>query len=57
MTALAPLPYSVQWADTHITLLNQQALPSITEFIELHSVDDVYDSILTLKVRGPQQLD
>ncbi|MEF2096672.1 S-methyl-5-thioribose-1-phosphate isomerase [Bacillus sp. CFBP9009] len=52
MTTLAPLPYSVQWADTHITLLNQQALPSITEFIELHSVDDVYDSILTLKVRG-----
>lgn len=52
MTKLAPLPYSVQWADTHITLLNQQALPSITEFIELHSVDDVYDSILTLKVRG-----
>ncbi|MFS0764531.1 S-methyl-5-thioribose-1-phosphate isomerase [Peribacillus phoenicis] len=52
MTKLAPLPYSVQWADSHITLLNQQALPSITEFIELHSVDDVYDSILTLKVRG-----
>ncbi|GAB6255691.1 S-methyl-5-thioribose-1-phosphate isomerase [Peribacillus sp. NPDC055009] len=52
MTTHAPLPYSVQWADTHITLLNQQALPSITEFIELHSVDDVYDSILTLKVRG-----
>lgn len=52
MTTIAPLPYSVQWDDTHITLLNQQALPSITEFIELHSVDDVYDSILTLKVRG-----
>ncbi|MGE7184542.1 S-methyl-5-thioribose-1-phosphate isomerase [Peribacillus sp. NPDC006672] len=52
MTTLAPLPYSVQWDDTHITLLNQQALPSLTEFIELHSVDDVYDSILTLKVRG-----
>ncbi|MEP9409643.1 S-methyl-5-thioribose-1-phosphate isomerase [Peribacillus frigoritolerans] len=52
MTTLAPLPYSVHWDDTHITLLNQQALPSITEFIELHSVNDVYDSILTLKVRG-----
>lgn len=52
MTTIAPLPYSVHWDDTHITLLNQQALPSITEFIELHSVDDVYDSILTLKVRG-----
>ncbi|PAK36260.1 S-methyl-5-thioribose-1-phosphate isomerase [Peribacillus simplex] len=52
MTTLAPLPYSVHWDDTHITLLNQQALPSITEFIELRSVDDVYDSILSLKVRG-----
>ncbi|MGM1033778.1 MAG: S-methyl-5-thioribose-1-phosphate isomerase [Bacillota bacterium] len=52
MTTLAPLPYSVHWDETYITLLNQQALPSITEFIELRSVDDVYDSILTLKVRG-----
>ncbi|WP_340371543.1 S-methyl-5-thioribose-1-phosphate isomerase [Peribacillus sp. FSL E2-0218] len=52
MTTIAPLPYSVQWDNTHITLLNQQALPAITEFIQLHSVEDVYDSILTLKVRG-----
>ncbi|MCK1991121.1 S-methyl-5-thioribose-1-phosphate isomerase [Peribacillus muralis] len=52
MTTTAVLPYSVQWDNSHITLLNQQALPAITEFIELQSVDDVYDSILTLKVRG-----
>lgn len=52
MTTTIPLPLSVQWKDTHITLLNQQALPSKTEFIELYTVKDVYDSILTLKVRG-----
>jgi methylthioribose-1-phosphate isomerase len=52
MTTTTPLPYSVQWNDTYITLLNQQALPSITEFIDLYTVEDVYDSILTLKVRG-----
>ncbi|MFJ7830259.1 S-methyl-5-thioribose-1-phosphate isomerase [Peribacillus sp. NPDC097264] len=52
MTTTTPLPYSVQWNDTHITLLNQQALPSKIEFIELFTVKDVYDSILTLKVRG-----
>ncbi|KQU25287.1 methylthioribose-1-phosphate isomerase [Bacillus sp. Leaf13] len=52
MTTTTPLPYSVQWDDTHITLLNQQALPTITEFIKLYSVEDVFDSILTLKVRG-----
>ena len=52
MTTTIPLPYSVQWNDTYITLLNQQALPSKTEFIELFTVKDVYDSIVTLKVRG-----
>lgn len=51
-TTTTALPYSVQWDDTHITLLNQQALPTITEFIKLYSVEDVFDSILTLKVRG-----
>ena len=46
------LPYSVKWNDTHITILNQQVLPSITEFIDLYTIEDVFDSIVTLKVRG-----
>ena len=46
------LPYSVKWNDTHITILNQQVLPNITEFIELYTIEDVFDSIVTLKVRG-----
>ena len=48
----ASLPYSVQWNDSYITILNQQALPQITEFINLYTIDDIYDSIVTLKVRG-----
>lgn len=52
MTTTTPLPYSVQWNDTYITLLNQQVLPSKIEFLKLNTVEDVYDSILTLKVRG-----
>ncbi|WP_409294595.1 S-methyl-5-thioribose-1-phosphate isomerase [Peribacillus sp. SCS-26] len=46
------LPLSIQWNDTHITILNQQALPQKTEYLELHTLEDVYDSIVTLKVRG-----
>ncbi|WP_026692257.1 S-methyl-5-thioribose-1-phosphate isomerase [Peribacillus kribbensis] len=46
------LPCSIQWNDTHITILNQQELPLKTEFLELYTLEDVYDSIVTLKVRG-----
>ena len=52
MTTGIQLPYSVQWNDTYITLLNQQALPAVTEFIDLYTVEDVYESITSLKVRG-----
>ncbi|WP_031404883.1 S-methyl-5-thioribose-1-phosphate isomerase [Geobacillus vulcani] len=46
------IPRSVEWRETHITILNQQKLPSVTEYIDLHTVEDVYDAIATLKVRG-----
>ncbi len=52
MTTTLPLPRSVQWSDTHITLLNQQALPLSIEYLELHTLEDVWDAIKTLKVRG-----
>ncbi|WP_110927817.1 S-methyl-5-thioribose-1-phosphate isomerase [Bacillus massiliglaciei] len=52
MTIQTALPYSIQWKGDHISILNQQALPHITEFIKLQSVEDVFDSIVTLKVRG-----
>ncbi|WP_419881087.1 S-methyl-5-thioribose-1-phosphate isomerase [Peribacillus sp. B-H-3] len=52
MQKTTDIPSSIQWKDTHITILNQQALPQITEFIDLYTIQDVFDSITTLKVRG-----
>lgn len=46
------IPVSVEWREDHIKLLNQQALPECTEYIKLETIEDVYDSIVTLKVRG-----
>ncbi|WP_027408386.1 S-methyl-5-thioribose-1-phosphate isomerase [Anoxybacteroides tepidamans] len=46
------IPRSVEWNDTHITILNQQKLPLTTEYLELREISDVRDAIATLKVRG-----
>jgi methylthioribose-1-phosphate isomerase len=43
---------SVQWKDDHILLLDQQKLPHVTEFIKLTTIEDVWESIHSLKVRG-----
>ena len=42
----------VQWNKESITLLDQRLLPHKTEFIELRTIKDVWDSIFELKVRG-----
>ncbi|PLT28970.1 S-methyl-5-thioribose-1-phosphate isomerase [Peribacillus deserti] len=52
MQKVTTIPYSIQWNESHITILNQQELPLKTEFLELHTLEDVFDSIVTLKVRG-----
>ncbi len=52
MTATTSLPLSVEWKDTYIQLLDQQKLPQETVFLELKTIDDVFDAIVTLKVRG-----
>ncbi|WP_417897151.1 S-methyl-5-thioribose-1-phosphate isomerase [Bacillus haimaensis] len=52
MTTLTNIPLSVEWKDTHIRLLDQQKLPHETVFLELCTLQDVFDAILTLKVRG-----
>ncbi|WP_421385091.1 S-methyl-5-thioribose-1-phosphate isomerase [Bacillus salacetis] len=43
---------SVEWKDDHILLLDQQKLPHVTEFIKLRTIEDVWESIHSLKVRG-----
>ncbi|WP_088009010.1 S-methyl-5-thioribose-1-phosphate isomerase [Indiicoccus explosivorum] len=46
------VPVSVTWQDGRLTILDQQKLPHVTEFIELETIEDVYDAILALNVRG-----
>ncbi|MBB2479567.1 S-methyl-5-thioribose-1-phosphate isomerase [Bacillus sp. APMAM] len=46
------IPISVEWKEDHIKLLNQQNLPHHTDYINLTTIEDVYDAIVTLKVRG-----
>lgn len=52
MANLLSIPRSVEWNETHITILNQQKLPFQTEYLELKELEDVWDAIATLKVRG-----
>lgn len=52
MTVTTGLPLSVEWKDTYIRLLDQQQLPHDTVYLDLKTIDDVYDAIVTLKVRG-----
>ncbi len=46
------IPLSIKWNDGKLTILDQQKLPHVIEYVELNSLEDVYDAILTLKVRG-----
>ncbi|MCC3358668.1 S-methyl-5-thioribose-1-phosphate isomerase [Bacillus sp. REN16] len=52
MTITKTVPQSVQWNETFIKLLDQTKLPLETVFIELFTIEDVWDSIVSLKVRG-----
>jgi methylthioribose-1-phosphate isomerase len=46
------IPASVKWQGDSIQLLNQQKLPHMTEYLTLTSIDEVFEAIKTLKVRG-----
>ncbi|MEH7386734.1 S-methyl-5-thioribose-1-phosphate isomerase [Bacillus sp. JJ1521] len=52
MTYTKTVPQSVQWNETSIKLLDQTKLPLETVFIDLFTIEDVWDSIVSLKVRG-----
>ncbi|TYR79800.1 S-methyl-5-thioribose-1-phosphate isomerase [Priestia megaterium] len=52
MTNALTLPRSVEWNETSVSLLDQQLLPNKVEYIELKTIKDVWDAIVTLKVRG-----
>lgn len=46
------IPLSIQWKNNQLFILNQQKLPHVTEYLSLETIEDVYDAIITLKVRG-----
>jgi methylthioribose-1-phosphate isomerase len=46
------IPRSVIWQEESISLLNQQKIPQVTEYLELTTVEDVWEAIQSLKVRG-----
>ncbi|MFD1735520.1 S-methyl-5-thioribose-1-phosphate isomerase [Bacillus salitolerans] len=52
MTNTLSIPQSVQWKDDHILLLDQQLLPHETTYLELRTIQDVWNAIVSLKVRG-----
>ncbi|MFC4355736.1 S-methyl-5-thioribose-1-phosphate isomerase [Chryseomicrobium palamuruense] len=46
------IPLSIQWINGQLIILNQQKLPHETEYITLNTIEDAFDAIITLKVRG-----
>jgi methylthioribose-1-phosphate isomerase len=52
MTQSITIPTSLRFQDDHFVILNQQKLPQIIEYLRLYSIEDFYDAIVTLKVRG-----
>ncbi len=46
------IPLSITWNDGKLAILDQQKLPHVIEYVELNSLEAVFDAIITLKVRG-----
>src|SRR6056297_373857 len=46
-------PYqSIRWQEDQLTILDQTKLPAAEEYLELETVEEVWDAIRQLKVRG-----
>lgn len=46
------IPLSIQWINHQLIILDQRKLPHETEYIALNTLEDVYDAIVMMKVRG-----
>ncbi|QFG00965.1 S-methyl-5-thioribose-1-phosphate isomerase [Psychrobacillus glaciei] len=46
------IPLSIEWSNGQLRILDQQKLPLEIEYVALETLEDVYDAIITLKVRG-----
>ncbi|NMH71418.1 S-methyl-5-thioribose-1-phosphate isomerase [Bacillus sp. RO3] len=52
MTQTLTIPTSIEWHEDYLQILNQQKLPLIEEYIKLTHIEEYFDAITTLKVRG-----
>lgn len=43
---------SIEWKGNYLVIIDQTKLPEALEYVELHSVSDVYDAIVSMKLRG-----
>jgi len=46
------IPTAIEWQDGTLRLLNQALLPDKEEYLLIERIEDVFDAIVTLKVRG-----
>ncbi|KIL45865.1 S-methyl-5-thioribose-1-phosphate isomerase [Jeotgalibacillus soli] len=46
------IPISITWKDHHIQLLDQRKLPATIEYVDLKTVDQVFEAIVNMTVRG-----
>lgn len=46
------IPLSISWSEGKLTILDQQKLPHEIEYITLETLEDVFEAIFALKVRG-----
>ncbi|TQR20082.1 S-methyl-5-thioribose-1-phosphate isomerase [Psychrobacillus vulpis] len=46
------IPLSIEWNNKRLKILDQQKLPLEVDYLTLETLEDVYDAIITLKVRG-----
>ena len=43
---------SIEWKGNYLVIIDQTKLPMKLEYVELHTVSDVYDAIVSMKLRG-----
>ncbi len=43
---------SIEWKGNYLVIIDQTKLPERLEYVELHTVSDVYDAIVNMKLRG-----
>jgi methylthioribose-1-phosphate isomerase len=46
------IPLSIAWTNGQLVILDQQKLPHEIDYVALETIEDVYEAIFTLKVRG-----